>query len=148
MWTWLRRMFWLSLACGAGYAAYTAWQRRREPVPQGPPEWPPLTETNRAAGDRPESDAPSEPHAATGQPGARAPEGGWSTSASSSSASDAARWVEPVDGACPSGFPIKAKESSGIYHVPGGRSYDRTVPERCYAEEADAQADGYRRAKA
>ena len=55
--------------------------------------------------------------------------------------------VDPVDGACPPGYPIKAKSASNIFHVPGGRSYDRTVPDRCYANEADAQADGYRRAQ-
>lgn len=57
------------------------------------------------------------------------------------------RWVEPVDGECPSTHPIKGNADSGIYHVPGGLSYDRTVPERCYATEADAEADGFRRAK-
>lgn len=58
------------------------------------------------------------------------------------------RWAEPVDGACPDGYPIKANDKSGIYHVPGGRFYDRTVPERCYADTEDAEADGYRAAKA
>jgi hypothetical protein len=60
----------------------------------------------------------------------------------------AARWVQPVDGACPEGYPVKANDNSGIYHLPGGRFYARTVPERCYAAAADAEADGYRRAKA
>lgn len=55
--------------------------------------------------------------------------------------------VEPVDGACPSGYPIKAKSSSKIFHVPGGSSYERTVPDRCYANESDAEADGYRKAQ-
>ncbi len=55
--------------------------------------------------------------------------------------------VDPVDGACPPGYPIKAKSSSKIFHVPGGGSYDRTVPDRCYANEADAEADGYRKAQ-
>jgi len=32
--------------------------------------------------------------------------------------------------------------------VPGGRFYERTVPERCYAHADDATADGYRAAKA
>ena len=59
----------------------------------------------------------------------------------------ASTWVEPVDGACPSGYPVKGNANSGIYHVPGGRFYDRTVPERCYATAADAEADGYRAAK-
>lgn len=57
------------------------------------------------------------------------------------------QWVEPVDGLCPVGHPIKAKDSSRIYHAPGGRFYDRTVPERCYVDEAAAEADGYRGAK-
>jgi hypothetical protein len=57
-------------------------------------------------------------------------------------------WVAPVDGACPAGYQVKANERSGIYHVPGGRFYERTRPDRCYAEAADAEADGYRRAKA
>jgi hypothetical protein len=66
----------------------------------------------------------------------------------SSSSDERPTWVEPVDGACPDGYPIKANNNSGIYHVPGGRFYDRTVPERCYAEAQAAAADGYRAAKA
>lgn len=148
MWTWLRRTFWLALLCGAGYAAYTAWQRKYEPRPDGPPEWPPLSETNRTV-TTPAADGP--------------PEGGWSTSrteptgsaaatepAGSATGSDGDRraWVEPVGGTCPDGYPIKANANSGIFHVPGGRFYDRTIPERCYADEASAESDGYRRAKA
>ena len=37
-------------------------------------------------------------------------------------------WVAPVDGACPLTHPVKANANSGIYHVPGGRFYDRTRP--------------------
>jgi hypothetical protein len=48
----------------------------------------------------------------------------------------------------PDGYPIKAKNQSMIFHVPTGRFYARTIPERCYATEAAAIADGYRRAKA
>jgi hypothetical protein len=62
-------------------------------------------------------------------------------------AAPAPRWVEPVEGECPLSHPIKGNADSGIFHVPGGLSYDRTVPERCYASEADAEADGFRRAK-
>jgi hypothetical protein len=51
------------------------------------------------------------------------------------------------DGSCPPGYPLKAKESSGIFHVPGGRFYERTNPDRCYANAADAEADGYRQSK-
>ncbi|MGH9280824.1 MAG: hypothetical protein ACRD12_22390 [Acidimicrobiales bacterium] len=58
-----------------------------------------------------------------------------------------AGWVEPEDGACPASHPIKAKMSSGIFHLPGMLAYDRTVPDRCYADEAGAEADGLRKAK-
>jgi hypothetical protein len=57
-------------------------------------------------------------------------------------------WVAPADGTCPEGYPVKANDASRIYHVPGGRSYDRTKPQRCYATSADAERDGYRAAKA
>jgi hypothetical protein len=43
---------------------------------------------------------------------------------------------------------VKVNARSGIYHVPGGRSYDRTTPDRCYATPDEAERDGYRRAKA
>ena len=59
----------------------------------------------------------------------------------------AGTWVEPVDGACPATHPIKGNADSGIFHVPGGMSYERTIPERCYATAADAEADGFRQAK-
>ncbi|HEY7133568.1 MAG TPA: hypothetical protein VIB48_00755 [Acidimicrobiia bacterium] len=55
--------------------------------------------------------------------------------------------VDPVEGDCPPGFPVKGKRSSGIFHVPGGLSYDRTVPDRCYATAEDAAADGLRAAR-
>ena len=51
------------------------------------------------------------------------------------------------DGAAPEGFPVKVKVSSGIFHVPGGRFYDRTNPDRWYATTGAAEADGYRRSK-
>ena len=58
------------------------------------------------------------------------------------------RWVEPnADGSCPPTHPIKAKLASGIYHVPGGVNYARTKPDRCYADEAAAAADGLRPSK-
>ena len=57
-------------------------------------------------------------------------------------------WAEPIEGACPPGFPVKANDKSGIYHRPGGRFYERTVPERCYTDAAAAEADGYRASKA
>ncbi|MGH9137187.1 MAG: hypothetical protein ACRD0G_09095 [Acidimicrobiales bacterium] len=62
-------------------------------------------------------------------------------------AETAQTWVEPDGKACPASHPIKANANSGIYHVPGGLAYERTVPERCYVTEEAAEADGFRRAK-
>lgn len=56
-------------------------------------------------------------------------------------------WVPPVDGACPPGFPVKAKLSSGIFHQPGQMSYDRTAADRCYPNPRAAEDDGLRGAK-
>jgi len=56
-------------------------------------------------------------------------------------------WVEPDGGSCPISHPVKGNLSSGIYHVAGGRFYDRTKAERCYADPAAAEADGLRASK-
>jgi hypothetical protein len=64
-----------------------------------------------------------------------------------SSPGPASPWVDPDDGACPASYPVKAKLASGIYHCPGGQSYDRTRPDRCYRDRAAAEADGLRAAK-
>jgi hypothetical protein len=58
-----------------------------------------------------------------------------------------AAWVEPVARTCPTTHPIKAKVSSNIFHVPGGVNYERTVPDRCYRDEAAALADGFVKSK-
>ena len=60
----------------------------------------------------------------------------------------ATAWVDPADsGACPAHHPVKAKLSSGIFHVPGGANYDRTKPDRCYLSAEAAEADGLRQSK-
>lgn len=57
-------------------------------------------------------------------------------------------WVAPApDGSCPLSHPVKANGSSQIYHLPTGQFYERTRAERCYADAAAAEADGYRAAK-
>jgi hypothetical protein len=56
-------------------------------------------------------------------------------------------WVEPQAASCPVHHPVKAKVSSGIFHVPGGASYGRTIPDRCYRDADVAEADGLRRAR-
>jgi hypothetical protein len=63
-------------------------------------------------------------------------------------AAAASAWVSAARGeAMPDGYPVKVKTASGIYHVPGGRFYDRTMPDRWYATAHAAEADGYRRSK-
>lgn len=46
---------------------------------------------------------------------------------------------------CPSWAPIKGNASSGLYHMPDGRYYDRTKPEECFRTESAARAAGYTR---
>jgi hypothetical protein len=53
----------------------------------------------------------------------------------------------PVGRGCPQTHPIKGNASSMIYHLPGQEFYSRTVPEECFATEADAQRAGYRRSQ-
>jgi hypothetical protein len=114
---WLRRLFWLAVISGAAFGAWTALQRRNEPA-------------------APSSAAPPPP------PPAAPP-----TTPPKFVRLPVERWMPPVDGKCPDGYPIKVGKS-GIYHVPGSRSYDRTTADRCYMNADDAEADGYRRAKA
>jgi hypothetical protein len=59
----------------------------------------------------------------------------------------AAGWIEASDRDPPESHPVKVKMSSGIYHVPGGSSYDRTRADRWYRDTATAESDGYRAAK-
>ena len=42
---------------------------------------------------------------------------------------------------------MKAKLTSGIFHIPGGTNYARTNADRCYASPEAAVADGLRAAK-
>jgi hypothetical protein len=117
----LRRLFLLGMVAGGVYCALRV-VRGQQSAPATDPQWPPLAANPVAdvkAGATTES-APDE----------------------------ALRWVGPVNGDCPAGYLVKANNNSGIYHVPGGRFYDRTVAERCYANADDALADGYRPAKA
>jgi large subunit ribosomal protein L17 len=117
----LRRLLLLAALLGAAAALIRRQTAARTAeVPSAPPRWPPI-EVDRPAPD----------------PAVSTPE-----------ASGTTPWRAPVDGACPPGYPVKANDRSRIFHVSGGRSYDRTVPERCYANADDALADGYRAAKA
>jgi ribonuclease E len=71
-----------------------------------------------------------------------------SPAASTPSASTpAAAWVDPSAGACPQTHPVKAKLASRLFHLPGMLAYDRTKPDRCYADADAAEADGFVRSK-
>jgi uncharacterized membrane protein HdeD (DUF308 family) len=48
---------------------------------------------------------------------------------------------------CPSSHPIKGNASSKIFHQAGGRSYDATIPEFCFASPEDALEAGFRQSK-
>ncbi len=68
--------------------------------------------------------------------------------AANGSTNNAQAWTEPnADGSCPATHPVKAKLSSGIFHVRGGLNYERTNPDRCYLDEPAAEADGLRPSK-
>lgn len=49
--------------------------------------------------------------------------------------------------ACPDDHPIKGNANSRIYHMPSESSYEQTIPEFCFATEADAKAAGFRARK-
>ena len=54
-------------------------------------------------------------------------------------------WIEGSD--APTGYPVKVNVRSGIYHVPGGSSYERTNADRWYRSPMAAEADGFRASK-
>jgi len=70
-----------------------------------------------------------------------------SASSSSTGAVPTPSRTTPSLGSCPSWAPIKGNASSGIYHVPGGGSYDKTNPEECFSTEQAAVDAGYRKAR-
>ncbi|WP_436793044.1 sunset domain-containing protein [Actinospongicola halichondriae] len=136
----IRRLFRLVVLAGvvAGIVATVrALTSRKDPLPApaapSAEPWPPLT-------TEPATVSPVETQPVTTAP---EPDGvpiGDSTSDESS--------ADPTtDGECPDGFPIKAKLRSKIFHAPGQLNYDRTTPDRCYADAAAAEADGLRAAK-
>lgn len=128
------------LVLGALLGAIAAWRRTR-PVtvaPVGPPEWPPI----RPASTLPVAEAPVDKGVT---PAEVTPA---EVTATEATAAGITAWVPARgDGSLPDGFPVKVKLSSGIFHVPGGRFYDRTSPDRCYTTAAAAEADGYRQSK-
>ena len=130
--TTLRRSLWLILIAAAGGAVWS-WRRdAADAATPAPAEWPPLKATPAPATSAAATPAPKPEPAPEPEP---------------ASPAESVGWVEPLaDGSCPDGYPIKANHS-GIFHVPDGRSYERTKPQRCYSNADAAIADGYRAAK-
>ncbi len=118
---WLRRTIGAGVVAGIAYAVWRAVETNRLP---GSPEWEPQP-----------FPFPPQPRKAT------------ATDTTSARPTAATAWTAPTDGGCPPSHPVKAKLASGIYHVPGGQSYDRTTPDRCYVDAAAAERDGLRAAK-
>ena len=119
----IRRLVFLASAATAIVRFAMARRPKRQPSAPLAPEWAPL----RAAPTKSSiSDTPTDSTAAT------------------PSEPD---WIAPVDGTCPLSHPVKGNANSRIYHLPGGRFYDSTVPERCYRDESAAEADGMRASK-
>lgn len=138
----------LVLAGAAAFAVLRRLLRRSGPGDDdglGPPPEPPvLTPVPEL---QPESVAPEQEQEQEPEPVADVAPVAEPAAPSEPAATSGQSWVPPVDEDCPPGYPIKVNERSGIYHVPGGLSYERTRPTRCYADEAAAEADGFRRAK-
>lgn len=129
----IRRLFRFALKLGvvgsAVALAAKALDRRRSATPAtdwsaGREPWPPVDVP------RDTTTAPPSPAAGEGDRG------------------DHAVWSEPdEDGSCPASHPVKAKLTSGVFHLPGMANYERTKADRCYPDADAAQADDLRQAK-
>ena len=144
---WARRLVWLVVLTAATAVTARWWSTRSIPAPSSAPTWPPFEPP--APAPRPTivpqvSDEPLPPAVDRVESG----ESDVSDVSDLSDVSDESAWVAPVEGDCPLHHPVKANDNSGIFHVPGGRFYDRTKAERCYVDAESAAADGYRAAKA
>lgn len=128
-------------------------RRAREQPVVDPPVWPPLPADDLGthatdAGTIVDAGAtPAVDHGTTAVETAPEPADPDEPPAAVGEAPEPVVWVLPKEGACPDGYPVKAKLASRIYHVPGGTSYARTIPDRCYATPGDAETDGFRPAK-
>jgi hypothetical protein len=119
---WIRHILGVGVLAGATYAVWRAIEANR--TEQGDAEW-----------ESQPFPFPPQPRV-TDHPRSR-----------SQAPAPAKAWLEPIDGGCPASHPVKAKLTSGIYHLPGGLNYERTSPDRCYHDAGAAEADGLRGAK-
>ena len=110
----------------------------------GEPELSTVADEPAAAG-RPVKAAPVKKAAAKKAPAKKA--AAKKAAAKKAAAPAAAAWVDPDGDVCPTSHPVKAKLGSKVFHLPGQLAYERTHPDRCYVDEAAAEADGLRKAK-
>ncbi|MGI8792904.1 MAG: hypothetical protein ACR2H3_06995 [Acidimicrobiales bacterium] len=113
-----------------------------KPVPEQPAPAKPSTASKAAA-----SAASTPSKASSKKAGAKMPSAKKSGAKKTAKSATGRGWVEPVGDTCPTSHPLKAKLSSKIFHRPGMLNYDRTNPDRCYADDAAAESDGLRAAK-
>lgn len=154
----IRRSFriglWLGVIAALAYMASRT-RRRQHDVREATDAWPAIQPAARddvaapvASTASPTSVAPEAPPSPPSPPSPPAKAKAKGAGKAKAKAKAAARaWVKPSGDTCPDTHPVKAKESSKIFHVPSGLSYARTQPDRCYSDEAAAESDGYRRAK-
>lgn len=135
-----------SLATGV-HGDWPAVKRHDGPAPdRAAVKAPPAPAPAPAKGVAPRQTAPGKAKAAAKrQPAAPGKVAGRATKAGK--AATARSWVEAEGSVCPVSHPVKAKLSSGLFHLPGMVAYDRTTPDRCYRDAAEAEADGLTRAK-
>ena len=148
----------LGLLGGAGFALMKVLQARRDEREQeaalrSTEPWPPITPAPGPA-HRPSSPpgaAPTpgpQPEAAPPPPVAVRPDSSEPPAKQAVATKEAeATWVDPEGRVCPPSHPIKGKLKSHLFHAPGMFAYDRTIPDRCYASEDEAEADGLSRAR-
>src|SRR3954451_23231390 len=147
----MRRGAVLGLLAGAAYAAYR-FLAARAPDTAGvtfrTSPGPSLPRTVRRIAAAPAAAAAAAAEAfAPESPERPIVDGGGATPIPEAMITGSTPWVDPIAGDCPVSHPVKAKLTSGIYHLPGGGNYDRTRAERCYVDADAAIADGLRAPK-
>lgn len=120
------------------------------PAPAAPP-LPPVATPPPVPGST--SPLPSASEATSPIPGAVAPVKKAAKKATKKAAKKAAAgpaanaWIVPSGELCPPSHPVKATLARRIFRTPEMPGYDQDRPDRCYASEGDAVADGFTRAR-
>jgi hypothetical protein len=156
----LRRVLRLGLLAGVGVGVLKVVRGRKGPDPwadswvsTGPPGGTRPSPAPVAAAPKPvqaeggDAEKPSEPAKAAPSRATKPTRTGPARKSPTGKAEDPPGerlWVPAHDGVCPQSHPVKAKLSSKIFHTPASRNYSRTKADRCYPDEASAQADGLR----